>query len=121
MGLLTTIRNWFWKGGVKLGMTKSLTNITDDSRVAIDPSEYDRIQIAKSYYKDDLPAVWFRNSYGQRQELKALIALTFCGLLIQKRTPTTNRNMTPKKQSKMASWFNSNGQESEPYGTLRSD
>ena len=66
MGLLTTIRNWFWKGGVKLGMTKSLTNITDDSRVAIDPSEYDRIQIAKSYYKDDLPAVWFRNSYGQR-------------------------------------------------------
>ena len=67
MGLLSAIRDFFWKGGAKLGMTKSLTKITDDDRVAIAPSEYDRIQLAKKYYRDDLPLVHYRNSYGQRK------------------------------------------------------
>lgn len=53
------------KGGAQLGMTKGLTRITDDDRVAIDPSEYERIQLAKKYYKDDLPLIHYRNSYGQ--------------------------------------------------------
>lgn len=55
------------KGGAKLGMTKGLTKITDDDRVAIDPSEYERIQLAKKYYKDDLPLIHYRNSYGKRR------------------------------------------------------
>lgn len=55
------------KGGAQLGMTKGLTRITDDDRVAIDPSEYNRIQKAKKYYKDDLPVVHYRNSYGERR------------------------------------------------------
>ena len=67
MGLLSVIRDFFWKGGAKLGMTKSLTKITDDDRVAIASSEYDRIQLAKKYYRDDLPLVHYRNSYGQRK------------------------------------------------------
>lgn len=67
MGLLSAIRDFFWKGGAKLGMTKSLTKITDDDRVAIASSEYDRIQLAKKYYRDDLPLVHYRNSYGQRK------------------------------------------------------
>ncbi len=67
MNILTTIKNWFMKGGAKLGMTKGLTKITDDDRVAIDPSEYERIQLAKKYYKDDLPLIHYRNSYGQRR------------------------------------------------------
>ena len=68
MGFITTLRNLLWKGGAKIGMTKSLVKITDDSRVAIAQGEYDRIQLAKAYYRDDLPKIWFRNSYGERRQ-----------------------------------------------------
>ena len=68
MSFLTTLRNIFRKGGAKIGMVKSLVRITDDDRVAIDQNEYDRIQMAKSYYRDDLPNIWFRNSYGERRQ-----------------------------------------------------
>lgn len=67
MSFLTRLQNLFRKGGAKLGMVKSLVKITDDDRVAIGQSEYDRIQLAKSYYRDDLPNIWFRNSYGERR------------------------------------------------------
>ncbi|MEE6638565.1 phage portal protein [Limosilactobacillus pontis] len=67
MSIFASLRNWFMKGGAKLGMTKGLTKITDDDRVAIDPSEYERIQLAKKYYKDDLPLIHYRNSYGKRR------------------------------------------------------
>lgn len=70
MGLLSAIRNLFTKGGVKLGMIRSLNRITDDDRVAISQEEYDRIQFAKKYYRDDLPKVRYRNSYGQVQHRK---------------------------------------------------
>ena len=60
MSILTTLRNFFMRGGAKLGMTKGLNRITDDDRVAIDPSEYVRIQTAKQYYKDDLPPYYYR-------------------------------------------------------------
>lgn len=68
MSFLTRLQNLFRKGGAKLGMVKSLVKITDDDRVAIGQSEYDRIQLAKSYYRDDLPNIWFRNSYGERRQ-----------------------------------------------------
>ena len=67
VNIFASLRNWFMKGGAKLGMTKGLTKITDDDRVAIDPSEYVRIQTAKQYYKDDLPPYYYRNSYGQKR------------------------------------------------------
>lgn len=67
MSIFTSLKNWLMKGGAKLGMTKGLTKITDDDRVAIDPSEYERIQLAKKYYKDDLPLIHYRNSYGKRR------------------------------------------------------
>lgn len=70
MSFLTTLKNLIWKGGAKLGMTKSLTKITDDERVAIAESEYTRIQEAKKYYRDDLPVVWYRNSYGHKRHRK---------------------------------------------------
>ena len=70
MSFLTTLKNLIWKGGAKLGMTKSLTKITDDERVAIAESEYTRIQEAKKYYRDDLPVVWYRNSYGNKRHRK---------------------------------------------------
>lgn len=68
MSFFSTLRNIFRKGGAKLGMVKSLNKITDDDRVAIDQNEYDRIQMAKAYYRDDLPNIWFRNSYGERRQ-----------------------------------------------------
>lgn len=68
MSFLSTLKNIFRKGGAKLGMVKSLNRITDDDRVAIDQNEYDRIQMAKAYYRDDLPNIWFRNSYGERRQ-----------------------------------------------------
>lgn len=67
MSILTTLRNFFMRGGAKLGMTKGLNRITDDDRVATNPSEYVRIQTAKQYYKDDLPPYYYRNSYGQKR------------------------------------------------------
>ncbi len=70
MGFLSALRNIFTKGGVKLGMIKSLNLITDDDRVAIDQSEYERIQLAKKYYRNDLPLVHYRNSYGNRKHRK---------------------------------------------------
>ena len=54
MGMLSTIKNWFWKGGAKLGMVNELTSITDDPRISISSDEYDRIAVAEQYYRDDL-------------------------------------------------------------------
>lgn len=68
MGFIATLRNLLWRGGAKIGMTKSLVKITDDNRVAIAQGEYDRIQLAKAYYRDDLPKIWYRNSYGERRQ-----------------------------------------------------
>lgn len=64
MSVFSTIRNWFRKGGAKLGMVNQLTNITDDPRISIASEEYERINVAKSYYKDDLGRVKYLNSYG---------------------------------------------------------
>lgn len=64
MGVFSTIKNWFRKGGAKLGMVNQLTNITDDPRISIASEEYERINVAKSYYKDDLGRVRYLNSYG---------------------------------------------------------
>lgn len=48
MSVLSTLKNWFRKGGASLGMIKSLTLVTDDRRIAMDPGEYTRINVAKS-------------------------------------------------------------------------
>ena len=45
-------------------MVNQLTNITDDPRISIASEEYERINVAKSYYKDDLGRVRYLNSYG---------------------------------------------------------
>lgn len=46
-------------------MVNQLTNITDDPRISIASEEYERINVAKCYYKDDLGRVSYLNSYGQ--------------------------------------------------------
>lgn len=47
-------------------MVNQLTNITDDPRISIASDEYERIEVAKRYYKDDLGRVSYLNSYGQK-------------------------------------------------------
>ncbi|MEM1455586.1 phage portal protein [Pediococcus pentosaceus] len=54
----------FRKGGAKLGMIKSLGLITDDERIAIPATEYERITIDKNYYADIFPLIHYKNSYG---------------------------------------------------------
>ncbi len=70
MSVLSTLKNWFRKGGASLGMIKSLTLVTDDRRITMDPGEYTRINIAKKYYSDDFKPVEFINSYGDKRTRK---------------------------------------------------
>lgn len=65
MSILTTIKNLFRRGGVKLGAIKSLGQITDDDRVSISADEYDRIALAKKYYADDFDKIHYKNTYGE--------------------------------------------------------
>lgn len=67
MGLWQSIKNLFWKGGAAVGVTKSLTKVTDDPRISISSDEYDRIEEAKRYYKDDFKNVVYKNSYGVKR------------------------------------------------------
>ena len=67
MGLINRLKNFLRKGGASLGMVKSLTNITDDERIAMPASEYERIAVARRYYKDDLGKVKYKNSYSEEQ------------------------------------------------------
>lgn len=67
MGLIQNIKNLFWKGSAAVGATKSLGNITDDPRIAIPANEYERIRLAKEYYRGNFGDVIFRNSYGDRR------------------------------------------------------
>ena len=67
MGVFQKIKDFFMRGGAKLGMTKSLSKITDDSRIAMPAKEYTRIARAKEYYANDAKKVSFRNSYGDKR------------------------------------------------------
>lgn len=70
MNVLSTVKKWFRKGGASLGMIKSLTLVTDDERIAMDPSEYTRINVAKKYYANDFKPIEFMNSYGDKRTRK---------------------------------------------------
>lgn len=59
------IKTKFKIGGAKIGMVKTLNSISDDPRISIPASEYDRIEINKRYYADDRKMITFKNSYGR--------------------------------------------------------
>lgn len=46
-------------------MTQTLGQITDDSRISVPASEYERIEVNKRYYADDEKQITFKNSYGR--------------------------------------------------------
>lgn len=65
MGLFDSIKNFLWKEGGKMGIGKSLVNITDDERINIDPSEYERINKDLVYYSGLPSDVKYHTSDGQ--------------------------------------------------------
>ncbi|KRL91858.1 minor structural protein gp61 [Limosilactobacillus equigenerosi DSM 18793 = JCM 14505] len=67
MNIFNRFINSILKGGAKLGMTQSLGSITDDSRINIDPEEYERINKAIKYYRDDFEKVTYKNTYGVKR------------------------------------------------------
>lgn len=51
MSVISKIKDFFRKGGAAIGMTNSLSNITDDPRIATDQDEVNRIRLAQRYYR----------------------------------------------------------------------
>ncbi|ERO40970.1 phage portal protein [Lactiplantibacillus plantarum] len=64
LGLIQRIKDLFWKGAAATGVTGSLSKITDDPRISIDPDEYVRIQNDLEYYSDKLQNVYYQASDG---------------------------------------------------------
>lgn len=67
MDLIDRLKLFFRKGGAKVGMVKQLNKITDDERIAISQSEYDRIDKNMKFYQNKFPKVEFINSNGDKK------------------------------------------------------
>ncbi len=77
MGLIQRIKDLFWKGAAAVNMTNSLSKITDDSRISIDPDEYVRIQTDLDYYGDKLRYLHYQASdKTQKKRSKDTINMT---------------------------------------------
>lgn len=77
MGLIQRIKDLFWKGAAATGVTGSLSKITDDPRISIDPDEYVRIQTDLDYYSDKLRYVRYQSQLGVlKRRLKNTLNLT---------------------------------------------
>ncbi|EAD1189301.1 phage portal protein [Listeria monocytogenes] len=59
------VKNFFRKGGAKLGMIQSLQKITDHPKIAMPQAEYDRIIQNKQLYTATFPDVAYLNTEGQ--------------------------------------------------------
>lgn len=62
------IKNWFKKGGVKLGMVKELNDITEHPKIAIGQDELSRIRDNIKHYKSSYDEVHYINSEGKKQQ-----------------------------------------------------
>lgn len=67
MNIVDRIKLLFRKGGAKIGMVKQLNKITDDERIAISQSEYDRIDMNLKYYQNKFPKVEYLTSNGYKR------------------------------------------------------
>lgn len=61
------LKNFFRKGGAKVGMVTSLTTINDHPRINMPIAEYARIQDNKRIYQQQFPDVTYYNSEGHLQ------------------------------------------------------
>lgn len=62
------IKNWFKKGGVKLGMVEELKDITEHPRIAIDKGEHERIRDNIKHYKSEYGKVNYIDFEGTQRE-----------------------------------------------------
>lgn len=62
------IKNWFKKGGVKLGMVEELNDITEHPKIAISKGELSRIRDNIKHYKSSYDKVQYLNSENKQQE-----------------------------------------------------
>ncbi|MFT8477721.1 MAG: phage portal protein [Liquorilactobacillus sp.] len=75
MSVISKIKDFFRKGGAAIGMTNSLSKISDDSRIATNQDEIDRIKLAQRYYAGnylakkgaDINTVSYFNSQGEKR------------------------------------------------------
>ncbi|MCI2170675.1 phage portal protein [Schleiferilactobacillus perolens] len=68
MSVIDTIKQWFRKGGAKIGMVQSLQAITDHPKINIDPDEYKRIAVDKQYFEGRFPKIKLHNTDGKMFE-----------------------------------------------------
>lgn len=68
MTLIDSVKKLFRKGAMNIGLGKSLSKITDDSRISIDPQEYERIKKDIDYYTNADEKVEYLNSYGDKKD-----------------------------------------------------
>lgn len=65
MKLVDSVLNFFRRGGAKMGVTNTLTNITDHPRIGVPEAEYDRIRENLRYFEGKFKDVAYRNTYGE--------------------------------------------------------
>lgn len=65
MKLVDSVLNFFRRGGAKMGVTNTLTNITDHPRIGVPEAEYDRIRENLKYFESKFKDVTYRNTYGE--------------------------------------------------------
>ncbi|WP_371190541.1 phage portal protein [Weissella viridescens] len=77
MTLIDSLKSFFKKGKVKVGMGNYLKTITDHPNINLPPSEIWRIQEDLRYYRNDMKNVHYFNTYNQKKERKPhTLALT---------------------------------------------
>lgn len=62
------IKNWFKRGGVKLGMVKELNDITEHPKITIANDELERIRDNTRHYKSSYDDIQYTNSEGKKQK-----------------------------------------------------
>lgn len=62
MGLVQTVKNWFYKGGAAIGMIERLQLITDHPKISADPEEYRRIEDSMRLYSGKYDKISYLNS-----------------------------------------------------------
>lgn len=67
MGVIDSVRNFFRKGGVSLGLITTLQQVTDHPKINVDPQEYLRIKDSVDMYKGDYGKINYLNSYGMKK------------------------------------------------------
>lgn len=74
---MDSLKSFFKKGKVQVGMGNYLKTITDHPNINLPPSEIWRIQEDLRYYRNDMKKVHYFNTYNQKKERKPhTLALT---------------------------------------------